>query len=1045
MENSFTIFNASAGSGKTYTLVKKYLVLLLTSRSNDGYKNILAITFTNKAVAEMKTRIISSLKSLSKEEKNKKEQDLLAQLAEESRMQPQEIEQRSRAILRNIIHDYAAFEVSTIDRFTHRVLRTFAKDLGLPMNFEVELRTEDILIEAVDRVISKAGEDKALTKVLVNFVLQKTDDDKSWDIARDLVEIAKLLTRETDQPFLEMLKHKKLEDFVDLSKKVKKQIDLVEEALKAVCEGFFDLLESNGIVHDDFTRGSCPGFFEKVQNADYSMKLDLVWQEDLEAKALYSKKVAEDKKEILDRLQPEIFQSFTRAKNGILVIQFLEAIHKNLVPLSLLSSIQNEIEEIKKENSMVLISEFNSTIGKAVKDQPAPFIYERLGEHYRHYFVDEFQDTSQLQWENLIPLVDHTLTTEHQKPDFGSLTLVGDAKQSIYRWRGGKAEQFMELCKEKNPFNLQNKELVVLPKNYRSAKTIVDFNNHFFNFSSCCFQRKEHQELFENSSQEITSGKEGYVNISFIEAENVDEEMEVYPQRVLEIIQKLEKQEVQKSGICILTRKRKESMAVANYLSEHGIPVISAESLLLSRSAEVGVLNHVLQFCLEPNNKTLKFEILDYVLRNLDGIENEFQFLKHALELNGQEFFAALRIFGIDINLDYINAVSVYEAVEYLIRNFRMVKDSDAYLQFYLDFVFETSHSEGFGILTFLEVWERKKNDLSIVVPQGENAVQIMTIHKAKGLEFPIVIFPFANSPVKDTGRENLWINLPDYLKSEISVAYLRASEKMKNWDGDVPALYEELCCNSQLDALNVLYVALTRPVQQLYVVSKYEVDKKGNENENKISGLLISYLKHIQKWDESREHEFGNFHELPEVEHDTTDSVQQETFFSSPTQGKGISIITRSGTLWNSYQQHAIEKGQLVHDLFARINDVGDVSTVLDEAREEGIFKEQDEEAVKNVIFEVVNHPELKDFYSEDCVNFNERDMISGKGEILRPDRINFEGKKAFLIDYKTGAESKKHHDQLNAYAQVLSAMKFSVEKKLLVYINERVSISVV
>ena len=1043
--NSFTIYDASAGSGKTYTLVKEYLKLLLGSSGNDGYRNILAITFTNKAVAEMKSRILDGLRALCQKEKNKKQLDLLKQLSQETGLSSIEIEEKSFFILRNILHDYASFEVSTIDGFTHRVLRTFAKDLGLPVNFEVQLQTEEVLNEAVDRVISKAGEDEKLTKVLVNFVLAKTDDDKSWDVSRDLFEIARLITSETDQPFLNLLKNKSLEDFQVLSREVNKQMNSLKQDLANLANSFFDILEENSLQNSDFSGGYCPGFFAKLLKGDFSMALDLKWQNDLEDQPLYAKKLASNKKEVLDALQPQVHQLFSGAKKGILVYQFLEAVEKNLVPLSLLSSIQDEIEDIKKENSIVLISEFNATIGKTVKDQPAPFVYERLGEKYRHYFIDEFQDTSQLQWENLIPLVAHSLETEHPAPDNGSLTLVGDAKQSIYRWRGGKAEQFMDLCAEKNPFSLrseEDKKFFVLPRNYRSAKTIVDFNNDFFKFSSSCFQLEKHKELFQKSTQEPVSERNGYVNISFVEAENAAEELEVYPARILEIIEKLEAEGVQKSGICILTRRRKESIAVANYLSENAVPVISAESLLLSRSPEVCFVNAVLQFCLDPTNKNLKFEIVDFIL-SVDPDKNEnFEELKKSLNEDGQNFFNTLQKFGFNIELDAIHAVSVYEAVEYIIRNFHLVKSSNAYLQFYLDFVYETSHSEGFGIFSFLELWDRKKNELSIVVPQGEDAVQIMTIHKAKGLEFPVVIYPFANSPVTDTSREAFWMNLPESLSGTISVAYLRSSEKMRHWDGDAPALYEELYCNSQLDALNVLYVALTRPVQQLYVISKYDLNSKGEENTGKFSGLLISYLKQIGIWDDSKEYQFGDFYELPETIESPVDSHRQENFFSSPTQGKGISIVTRAGSLWDSHQKQAIEKGQLIHDLFARINSHLDVEPVLKSSLENGIFGREEEQEIEKILKDVTTHPELKTYFEAGVENFNERDIISGSGEILRPDRINFNGKRAVLIDYKTGAENQKHKDQITFYGNILSDMEFFVEKKLLVYINERVSI---
>ena len=1045
--NSFTIYNASAGSGKTFTLVKEYLLLLFTSGRNDSYKNILAITFTNKAVEEMKSRIVDNLYGFSKQPVPKKFQPLLEIICNETGSSEEEITARSKEILKHIIHNYAAFEVSTIDGFTHRVLRTFAKDLDLPLNFEVELNTSEVLQEAVERLINRAGKDKELTRVLINFSLSKTDEDKSWDIARDLYKIAELVNSENNQAFLQLLKGKKLEDFENLSKELKKQKALFEEGVVEMANKFFDLIQDNGLEKADFLRGSCPGFFEKLQKGDFSVGFDAQWQTSIADQPLYAKKLDDNKKRILDGLQSEVVNYFQETKRYLIQIQFFTAIQKNLTPLSLLSAIQEEISAIKKERAIVMISEFNATIGSAVKDQPAPFIYERLGERYRHYFIDEFQDTSQLQWENLIPLVDHTLTTEHPVGETGSLTLVGDAKQSIYRWRGGKAEQFMDLCGTGNPFNLEEKEVVLLPYNYRSAKQVVDFNNDFFQFSSSCFTNIEHKKLFEEtSSQQPKNLDEGYVNLSFIEAENAEEEMRVYPEKVLEIIKNLEAKEVSKSDICILTRRKKEGVAIASFLSENGVPVISAESLLLSQSRKVNFISAVLQFSVDGQDKNLKLPILEYILEHQLKIENFYSFISERLEINDQQFFDSLKSFGIDFNINRVTEASLYEAVEYIIRSFGLVTSSDAYVQSFLDFVYEISQKENHGIFEFLELWEQKKDRKSIAASPDEDAVQIMTIHKAKGLEFPVVIFPFANSSITDVARESLWMDLPETLSAEIPVGYLKATKDMLHWGERASFLYDDLCHYSQLDALNVLYVALTRPVKQLYVISKYELSK-GKENSNKFSGLFISWLKQKGVWEDNRhEYEFGNKEDLPASEGERTSSTyQQEHYYSSATEGSAVSIITKSGLLWDSSQAKAIEKGHLVHDIFAQINTSEDVEVAISNAREEGLFRNKEEEEIRKSIMSVVNHPELQKFYASGAENFNERDIITATGTILRPDRLNFFGKNVSIIDYKTGEVNAKHKNQIISYGEVLAGMGFSVDKRILVYINEEVSLSIV
>ncbi len=1045
-ENSFTIYNASAGSGKTFTLVKEYLLLLFSSGRKDAYKNILAITFTNKAVEEMKSRIVDNLYAFSKDPVPQKFQPLLNIICEETGFSASEVKMRSQNILKNIIHNYAAFEVSTIDGFTHRVLRTFAKDLDLPLNFEVELNTAEVLQEAVERLINKAGEDKELTRVLINFSLSKTDEDKSWDIAKDLYKIAELLNSEDNQAFLQLLKNKKLKDFDSLASEIRKQNAFFEEGVVETSNRFFQLLENNGLEKSDFNRGSCPNFFLKLQNKNFKVDFDAKWQLGIADEPLYAKKLSEDKKIILDRLQPEVASLFNEVKRYITKLQYFAAVEKNLTPLSLLSAIQEEVAMIKKERSIVMISEFNATISGAVKDQPAPFIYERLGERYRHYFIDEFQDTSEMQWENLIPLVDHTLTTIHEGGEHGSLTLVGDAKQSIYRWRGGKAEQFMALCGSNNPFNLENKEVVLLPHNYRSSKQVVDFNNDFFQFSSACFSNLEHQKLFkETASQEPKKQEGGYVNLSFIEAENADEEMQVYPEKVLEIIKDLQEKKVALSNICILTRRKKEGVAIASLLSENGVPVISAESLLLSQSPKVNFITAVLQFSLDGLDKNLKLLILDHLVEHIIAPGNAYKFIKERLDLDHQYFFDSLKTFGIEFDLEQVTGYSLYEAVEYIIRKFDLVQSSDAYVQSFLDYVYEVSQKENHGIFEFLELWEHKKDRKSIAASPDKDAVQIMTIHKAKGLEFPIVIYPFANSNITDVARESLWMDIPETLSEEIPVGYLKASKDMLQWGEEPSLLYENLCYYSQLDALNVLYVALTRPVKQLYIISKYELNK-GKENLNKFSGLFISWLKSIGKWDESHEYEFGSREDLPVSEEiEENNNYQQEKYYSSPTGSNAVSIITKSGLLWDSSQAQAIEKGHLVHDIFFRIKSKKDVERAIAETREEGLFQNNDEEEVKAGIMAVVEHPELKKFFEPELLVYNERDIITENGTILRPDRLVFNGNKVSVIDYKTGEASKSHKSQINSYAQVLTAMGFEVESRLLIYINRQVTVNVV
>ncbi len=1042
--NTFTIYNASAGSGKTFTLVKDYLVLLLNSSRDDAYKNILAITFTNKAVGEMKSRVILGLSSLAEEKTPTNTESLLKLLMEETSLEKSEIQNRSKKILKNILHNYAAFDISTIDRFTHKIIRTFAKDLGIPANFEVELNLDLILQEAVDRVINRAGEEKELTKVLLKFTLDKTDDDKSWDISRDLFSFSKLLIRESQQQYVQQLKGKSLQDFADFSEKIKLGITLIEEDITGFANSFFELSNKFDLTEKDFNGGYLFKYFIKIKNQNYIKLFGAKWQDKLEDSALYPQRLSDDKKAILDQHQLEIAELFNRSKKAILKRDYLKAIDKSIIPLSLLSEISNEIDKIKKERSLVLISDFNPTIAKEINNQPVPFIYERLGERYKNYFIDEFQDTSEMQWTNIIPLADHNLNTiQSNDESAANITLVGDAKQSIYRFRGGKAEQFIDLCMAENPFQVE-KEVIDLPSNYRSAKEVVEFNNSFFQYISNKFESHTYKTLFLNSAQKPIKQGGGYVNISFLEAKKKEEELELHPIKALEIIKDLDAQGVSRSDICILTRTRKESFAIANYLNEQGVSIVSSESLLVSNSPEVRFINNLLTASLNPHDKNIKWELLNYLVQKLE-IKDAHKLILENLEKEHQEFFAWLSDYDIYFDIKKIQVLSIYEAAEYIIRAFSLIKNSDAYLQFYLDFVFDSLNNKNIGVSEFLELWNQKSEKLSILAPKSNNAVQIMTIHKSKGLEFPIVIYPFANSALQDVTRESIWLPLPEGL-NDIPIGYLKASKGMLDWGETEANAYQELLDKTEFDSINILYVAFTRAAQQLYIISNLDISAKGEINEKKVSGLLIGYLKDNNLWsDEKETFEFGTKVMENYQTSESSTNLKNSHYFSSSTQNNAVQIMTKSGLLWDSLQEKAILKGDLYHDIFSEIDTIEDMPSAIQKFTLRENLEESEFQELERLISEVILHPELSEYYSSEATVVKERNILSPNGEVLRPDRLNIKNKIVTIIDYKTGAFQKTHQLQMEQYENILTEMGYSVHKKILIYINTEVNITIV
>ncbi|MCA1965249.1 MAG: UvrD-helicase domain-containing protein, partial [Flavobacterium sp.] len=467
---AFAIYDASAGSGKTYTLTKEYLKILFLATNDDAYRKILAITFTNKAVEEMKTRIVSSLYQFSLDNTSEKAMELLKDVASETKLSIATLKDKSKAIIKNIIHNYAAFDISTIDKFTHKVIRTFAQDLNLPSNFEVSLETDSLLQEAIDLVISKAGDDVSLTKLLIEFSKEKTDDDKNWDISAELLKVAQLITNENNSEEIKELSEKSIDDFGVVKKKLQDEIKQLKIDCKAIAQSVLDSIDGNGVSRKSFYRSLVPNFLEKIVDDKIAINETVIKYLD-GSESGYSKTVLQSDKDFIDEKASEILASVLTINEKVGKISMYEAFLQNLNPLSLLNTIYQEFKQIQEEQNLVSISDFNKIIHNEIQNQPAPFIYERLGEKYRHYFIDEFQDTSVMQWQNLIPLIDNALSGQDDFGQQGTLMLVGDPKQAIYRWRGGKAEQFIDLAKEDkkhNPFSNKDKETLRLGTNYRS-------------------------------------------------------------------------------------------------------------------------------------------------------------------------------------------------------------------------------------------------------------------------------------------------------------------------------------------------------------------------------------------------------------------------------------------------------------------------------------------------------------------------------------------------------------------------------------------------
>ena len=491
--------------------------------------------------------------------------------------------------------------------------------------------------------------------------------------------------------------------------------------------------------------------------------------------------------------------------------------------------------------------------------------------------------------------------------------------------------------------------------------------------------------------------------------------------------------------ICVLVRKKKDGVAVANYLSENGIDIISSETLLLQNSAKVNFIVDVLQVILHPNDKETLLEVLYLLHEHLELKKDKHSFISNLIHLSNQEVFEQLKNYNILFDFTEFNQFPFYEKVEEIIRGFKLMNSSDAYVQFFLDVVLEQQR-KGTSIQEFLDFWEEKKHNLSIVAPENGNAVQVMTIHKSKGLEFPVVIFPYDLDIYRQINPK-IWLNqLPENFEGfkELLVPFTKDLNCINDRGSEI---YQQQRSALELDNFNLLYVALTRAVEQLHIITEKKISSKGEEKTNFYSGIFINYLKQNNHWNEEQlEYSFGNSGRKSKQKQLESLNEVQQNFISTPWQEHNIKMLASASKLWDTQQGKAIEFGNLIHEMLSKIITKNDVEKVTLQYLQQGIVDKKQLELIKNNIYKIVNHSELQEYFSEDVIVYNEREIVDVDNQIMIPDRLVFINNEVVIIDYKTGKPSKSYHQQLLKYDRVLKSMNFKVDKKVLIYIDKEI-----
>ncbi len=1054
---SFTVYKSSAGSGKTFTLVKEYLNLVLPEPSR--FRNILAITFTNKAANEMKERIIISLKEIAALDENpetKAVKYILPDICNSSGLSPEILAVNAEKTLKNILHDYSDFAISTIDSFVHRVIRSFAFDLHLPLNFEVEMDEDELRGKVVDILISRVGTDEQLTRILVNFVQSRTEDEKSWNIDKDLMDVANYLSRENGQEHIEKLKELNLTDFFEINRQIIEIVRRFEKTVVDYANQAIEIIQSKGIPHESFYRGNqgISIYFENLTRRRFDkLKPNSYVIATIENDKWFSGKVNPQDKSEIDEIKPRLieiyYQLSTYLDKQLSRYIFLQEIRKNIFPLAVLNEIAGILADYKKENEIVMISEFNKRIAEIVMNEPVPFIYERLGEKYRHFLVDEFQDTSILQWQNLLPLIENSLAESKFN------MVVGDGKQAIYRWRGGEVEQFAGLPniyrRKNDPVMVQREQSLVrnyhpvpLENNFRSKKEIVEFNNAFFT-SIATLLPEQYKTIYSDVAQHSNpENKGGFVQFLLFQPGLNDCTFEAFNlEEITHTLSELLSEGFSYGDIAILCRNNLNAGFLAQELLKQNVPVISSESLQLGSSAEVRLVVAAMKAIYNASDNIARVEIINYLNQSgrLKGSLHEMLKTCGMIRSNADEgnsnsdFFDVLASNNLELFPTVLMKYSMYDLAEELIRVFELHRKPDPYIQFFLEAVLKFSKEQNKEIADFIEWWDKKGYKQSIIVPAGSDAVRVMTIHKAKGLEFPVVFYPFANEKHRNSA-DKLWVDVDDEEVPILKAALVNTSKTLL--ETPFAALYEEENGKSLLDLINLLYVVMTRPTDRLYVISS--MPPKSSDPAVSVPVLLKHFLSEKGIWNETESlYKFGEKSVTPHKKEAIVQTFKLDNFISNPWRDR-MMVSLQAHKNWDiDDKTQSLKWGNLIHFVLAQIITAEDVGTVIEKLEAEGIIKPEEKETILSVLNPFLSHPDVAQYFLPGLNIKAEPEILLPNGKTFRPDRIVLGDNQTTVIDFKTGKPEENQREQVRFYMKLMDEMGYQKIKGILLYIAEK------
>jgi ATP-dependent exoDNAse (exonuclease V) beta subunit len=1069
-----TIYKASAGSGKTFSLVGEYLKLLCADAYS--YKHILAVTFTNKATAEMKERILKELSALSRGGESKY-LDILTDFGSEG-----EIRRKATIILKLILHDYSRFSVMTIDSFFQKVIRSFAREIKLNASFKTEIDNRQALEHAVDLMFQEIDSNELLKSWMVMFLEDNLEEGRSWDFKKELLKFGKEVEKETfkvhGDELLETLAGK--EQLNNYVAGIKKLLKGIEDRLKKFGLDGLKLISEAGLTYDQLKGGrtSFSNHFNKLAAG----KIEPPGKTVLEAcdnPGIWSKKT--DSNDLKDKIEKLYYNGLNQVlKDSIEVlleeftrINTAQAILKNIYPFGLLGNIAIKIKEVLADSNSVLLSDSGRIIGKIIEGNDTPFIYEKVGMIYHHFMLDEFQDTSRQQWMNFRPLIENAIASGN------SSLVVGDVKQSIYRWRNGDWNLLAnQLAADLSRLGVETKDLNI---NWRSKQNIVDFNNSLFMRASQYLNGWLESETGDKpfpdlkgvisgaySDQLQTCPQQGnpggYVRLSFIEADGSSRKSDFMGKALSELIVQLEA--VQRSGvradeITILVRENSEAEKVAKALWERkktnpqpgcSYDVITSDTLKIGQSPVVRFLVNFFRVFTRKETQPVRGEILYSYYRVLlpliDQTEEDPPSDLHVffdpdsplpelfekwLEVEEQsEFLSALL------------ALPLFEIVVLVADHFRLgkVTGEKVYLQAFMDLVLEYGRGDYGGIPGFLDWWESAGSNKTINLPSVKNFIRISSIHQSKGLEYHTVFIPFCNWEIALNAYKPsyLWAVPEGDPFDFLNIVLVKCDSTLRNSAFSHDYYTETML--STMDNLNLLYVAMTRAVNHLFVIMPY---KEGNNKPGTVGELIQhlveqpfladsidrqKYIDFENYWNPvTKILESGQFIENREEELSEGEKISNDMLIlNSNSMKMNIRLHSRDYfRLTGDNQTERINRGTVMHQVFENIKTRKDVGPAVNSMVSAGLLTVGEGGELFTRIDGLLQQSPYMEWFDDQWKVLNERDILRYGETKHRPDRVMLKDGRAVVIDYKTGEKSDKDTRQMRGYLSDLKSMGYS------------------